>query len=148
MDVGAGNRHIQHHIERPVDDSVAIDDRGRRVGPVRDAVDVGAHQPFGAGLQLRDGGVHGLDAIPVEQLRQSLLADAERPELRADVADPLLGDPDVVQHDVDDVLANLAAADEFHRRQAQPSCTISVAVAEKPPGTMPPVSGQWPVFDR
>ena len=46
-------------------------------------------------------------------------ADAERPELRADVPDTLFGDPDVVQHDVDDVLANLAAADELHRRQAQ-----------------------------
>ena len=51
---------------------------------------------------------------------QSLLADAERAELRADVADPLVGNPDVVQHDVDDVLANLAAADELDRRQAQP----------------------------
>ena len=49
-----------------------------------------------------------------------LLADAERAELRADVADPLLGDTDVVQHDVDDVLANLAAPDELDRRQAQP----------------------------
>ena len=37
----------------------------------------------------------------------------------ADVADPLVGDPDVVQHDVDDVLANLAPADELYRRQAQ-----------------------------
>jgi hypothetical protein len=41
--------------------------------------DVGAHQPFGAGLQLGDRGVHGLDVIPVEQLRQSLLADREQP---------------------------------------------------------------------
>ena len=27
-----------------------------------------------------------------------------------------------------------------------PSCSTSVALAEKPPGTMPPTSGQWPVF--
>ena len=44
---------------------------------------------------------------------------AERAELRANVADTLLGDPDVVQHDVDDVLANLAAPDELHRWQTQ-----------------------------
>jgi len=36
----------------------------------------------------------------------------------------------------------------FTGGRRRPSCTISVAVAEKPPGTMPPVSGQWPVFDR
>ena len=28
----------------------------------------------------------------------------------------------------------------------KPSCSTSVAWAEKPPGTMPPMSGQWPVF--
>ena len=28
----------------------------------------------------------------------------------------------------------------------RPSCSTSVAWAEKPPGTMPPMSGQWPVF--
>ena len=27
-----------------------------------------------------------------------------------------------------------------------PSCSTSVALAEKPPGTMPPMSGQWPVL--
>ena len=27
-----------------------------------------------------------------------------------------------------------------------PSCSTSVALAEKPPGTMPPVSGQCPVL--
>ena len=30
----------------------------------------------------------------------------------------------------------------------RPSCCTSVARVEKPPGTEPPVSGQWPVFDR
>src|SRR5262249_48892913 len=59
-------------------------------------------------------------AIPVEQLGQPFLADTERAELRADVPDTLLGDPDVVQDDVDDVLANLAPPDELHRRQTQP----------------------------
>ena len=29
-----------------------------------------------------------------------------------------------------------------------PSCWISVAWEGKPPGTMPPVSGQWPVLER
>src|SRR3546814_8629176 len=29
----------------------------------------------------------------------------------------------------------------------RPSCSTSVALAEKPPGTMPPISGQWPVLD-
>ncbi len=29
-----------------------------------------------------------------------------------------------------------------------PSCWTSVARDENPPGTEPPVSGQWPVFDR
>ena len=80
---------------------------------------MGAHQPLGTGLELGDGGVHGLDAVPVEQLGQPFLADTERAELRANVADALVGDPDVVQDDVDDVLANLAAPDELHRRQAQ-----------------------------
>ena len=27
-----------------------------------------------------------------------------------------------------------------------PSCSTSVALAENPPGTIPPVSGQWPVL--
>ena len=29
----------------------------------------------------------------------------------------------------------------------RPSCSTAVADAEKPPGTEPPMSGQWPVFD-
>ena len=28
-----------------------------------------------------------------------------------------------------------------------PSCSTAVAEAENPPGTMPPISGQCPVFD-
>ena len=78
------------------------------------------HQPLGTGLQLGNCGINGLDAIPVEQMSQPFFADTERAELRANIADPLVGDADVVQDDVDDVLANLAAADEFHRWQAQP----------------------------
>ena len=29
----------------------------------------------------------------------------------------------------------------------RPSCSAEVAEAEKPPGTLPPVSGQWPVLE-
>ena len=29
----------------------------------------------------------------------------------------------------------------------KPSCSALIALAENPPGTAPPVSGQWPVFD-
>jgi hypothetical protein len=36
--------------------------------------------------------------------------------LRANIADAFVRDADVVQDDVDNVLANLAAADELHRR--------------------------------
>src|SRR4051794_13287227 len=120
MDVGPGNRHVQNDLERLIDDPVTVDDRGRRVGSVRDAGDMGAHQPLGTGFQLGDRGIDGLDAVPIEQLGQPSLTDAQRAELGADVADALLGDPDVVQYDVYDVLANLAAADEFDRWQAQP----------------------------
>ena len=34
----------------------------------------------------------------------------------------------------------------FTGGRRRPSCSTSVALAEKPPGTMPPVSGQWPVL--
>ena len=52
MDVGAGNRHIQDHLERPIDNAVAVDNSRSRVGPIRDAVDMSTHQPLGTGLQL------------------------------------------------------------------------------------------------
>jgi hypothetical protein len=35
----------------------------------------------------------------------------------------------------------------FTGGRRSPSCSTAVADAEKPPGTAPPVSGQWPVFD-
>ncbi len=35
----------------------------------------------------------------------------------------------------------------FTGGRRSPSCSAAVALAEKPPGTAPPVSGQWPVFD-
>src|SRR5437762_8856228 len=111
MDVRAGNRHIQDHLERPIDNAVAVDNSRSRVGPVRDTVDMSTHQLLGTGLQLGNCGVNGLDAIPVEQMSQPFFADTERAELRANIADALVSDADVVQHDVDDVLANLAAAD-------------------------------------
>jgi hypothetical protein len=63
---------------------------------------MGAHQPLGAGFELGDGGIHGLDAVPVEQLGQTFFAHTQRAELRADVADAFVGDADVVQDDVDD----------------------------------------------
>ena len=44
---------------------------------------------------------------------QHSLADTERAELRANVPDTLIGDPDVVQDDVDDVLA-------------KPMCTVLI----------------------
>ena len=40
-----------------------------------------------------------------------------------------------------------AALEELHRRQPQALLLDLGGVAEKPPGTMPPMSGQWPVFD-
>jgi hypothetical protein len=46
-------------------------------------------------------------------LGQRSLADTERAELRANVPDTLIGDPDVVQDDVDDVLA-------------KPMCTVLI----------------------
>jgi hypothetical protein len=45
------------------------------------------------------------------------------------------------------ISASIAALEELDRRQAQPLLLAAVAEAEKPPGTAPPVSGQWPVFD-
>jgi hypothetical protein len=36
---------------------------------------MGAHQPLGTGPQLGDGCIHGLDAVPIEQLSQPLLTD-------------------------------------------------------------------------
>ena len=38
------------------------------------------------------------------------------------------------------------ALKSFTGGRRRPSCSTSVAFAEKPPGTMPPTSGQWPVF--
>ena len=38
------------------------------------------------------------------------------------------------------------ALNSFTGGSLSPSCSTSVALAEKPPGTMPPVSGQWPVL--
>src|SRR5437899_11064102 len=101
-----------------MDNAVAADNSRSRVGPIREAVDMSTQQPLGSGLQLGNCGINGLDAIPVEQMSQPFFADTERAELRANIADPLVGDADVVQDDVDDVLANLAAADELHRWQA------------------------------
>jgi hypothetical protein len=40
-----------------------------------------------------------------------------------------LGDPDVVQDDVDDILANLAAPDERNRRRRRPPRVRPLAVA-------------------
>src|SRR5580700_6632942 len=87
MDVGAGNRHVQHHFKRLIDDAVTVDNRGRRIGPVPDAVDMRAHQPLGTGLEFDDCGIDGLDTVPVEQLGQPPLADTERAELGADIPD-------------------------------------------------------------
>jgi hypothetical protein len=36
----------------------------------------------------------------------------------------------------------------FTGGRRNPSCCTSVAREEKPPGTEPPVSGQWPVLER
>ena len=77
------------------------------------------HQPLGTGLQLGDRGIDGLDTVPVEQLGQPLLADAERAELGANIPDTLFGYTDVVQDNVNDVLAKLASANELYRWQTQ-----------------------------
>ena len=147
MDVGAADRHVEHDLERLVHDAVAVDEARRSVGPVRDAVDVGAHQPLGARLELGDRGIDGFDAVAVEQWVSRRSPTVSAPSC-ARMSPIRSRHTDVGQHDVDDVLANLAAPDELDRRQAQPLLQDLGRLVAKPPGTMPPVSGQWPVFDR
>ena len=59
------------------------------------------------------------------------------------------GHADVVEDDLQYISAEFAPAVDFHQVGSRsPSCWISVARLVNPPGTIPPVSGQWPVFER
>ena len=90
-----------------------------------------------------DGGV----AVAVEERGEAVGADEEGGGLGPDVADALVGDADVRGDYRIDFRVQRAALEELDRGRRRPSCSEEVAEAEKPPGTMPPVSGQWPVLE-
>ena len=81
---------------------------------------MGAHAAFRALLQRLDGGVDRGLAVLVEELGQPPLAHGERADLGADVADALLRHADVGEHDLQDVVVELAAPVQLDRRQPQP----------------------------
>ena len=77
---------------------------------------------------------HRLVAVAVEQRGQPLLADAERADLRLDVADPLLGHADVGEDDRRGCpRPSRRARKSFTGGRRSPSCWISVARARSRP---------------
>ena len=105
--------------QRLVIDAVGIDERLARPDAIRDLGDPSAHLLRGARPQLGDRVLDQRPAVAVEQGGQALLADGERRGLRLDVADPLVGDPDVRQDDRQDLLIQPALLVELDGRQAQ-----------------------------
>ena len=86
-------------------------------------------------------------AVAVDQRGQPLLAGGQRRGLGLDVADALVGDADVADRMIARISWSITPfLKSFTGGRRRPSCSTSVALAEKPPGTMPPISGQWPVL--
>ena len=97
--------------------------------------------------EFGDGLDDGCVAVAVEDLEEARLADMQCCGLRLDIADALVRHPDVGGDDRVDFRVERALLKSLTGGSRRPSCSTAVADAEKPPGTAPPMSGQWPVFD-
>jgi hypothetical protein len=114
-------RHVERRVDtqRTVAEAVLLHRIGSFVAAVGDATDAGTHQPVRVRDERVHRGRHLGRAPPPRQPGQPDAADAQRRELRCEIAGTLRRRAYVRQHDAPDVLDALAAGEQPHRRQSQ-----------------------------
>ena len=132
--------------QRLVGDAVIVEKSSKLIGAVRQRRDVRAHQRFGARATApRARRATVSSPYSSSSAVQAPLAEIERVELAVEVAPVRLRHARVGRQDIDDVLLEDAArAISFTGGIGTPSWKLSVALALKLPGTLPPTSSQWP----
>ena len=109
------------------------------VGSVGQLCDRGPHRRLGAPLHRREQRRGVVEPQVVEQLEQPALRDLHRRELGVQIAENLLGQADVAEHDRGDVFVEGAGVDELARGRRSPSSNTSFVSADQ---IAPPTSDQ------
>ena len=93
----------------------------------------GPHHFFGVRLHLGDAFAHGLETVFVQDGLESDLAHMERIDRGLDVADALVGHPDVGEDQVQEVLVHLPFPKQADGRKPEPFLEDLRRLAHEPP---------------
>ena len=119
VEIGTGFRQSQGEPHRFVDDAVIVEEIFELVGAVRDFRDVGAHLCFRSVHHFTDAVGEPLTAVALEQRVEASPTDIEHIAHRREIAGDLVWQSHVAGEHLHQLLVQLSAVVELHRRDDQ-----------------------------